>query len=172
MDHVAIDLGGRESQICIRNASGAIIKEQRVLTKNLKTFCEKLEPSRIVLETCSEAFAVAVAAKEAGHDVRVVAATLVKALGVGERRVKTDQRHARNLSEASVRMELRSVHVPTPASREVKSACGMREAAVQARTALINNVRGWLRGEILSVRTGAVETFPKRVRETLAAENK
>jgi transposase len=165
MQHVAIDLGGRESQICIRSGTGEILKEQRIRTAKLAAFFKTLEQSRIVVETCAEAFSVAVSAEEAGHEVRVVPATLVKALGVGSRGIKTDIRDARCLSEASARMEnLPSVHLPSKVSREVKAACGMRECLVESRTKLINSVRGWLRGQIISLRGGGTETFPDRVR--------
>src|SRR5690349_23841661 len=103
------------------------------------------EPSRVVMETSSEAFRLADAAKLAGHDVRVVPATLVKTLGVGARGVKTDRRDAQILSEVSCRIELPSVHVPSALARELKSMCGTREALVETRTKLINNVRGWVR---------------------------
>lgn len=165
MEHVAIDLGGRESQICIRSGTGEILKEQRVRTAKLAAFFKTLEPSRVIVETCAEAFAVATSAVDAGHEVRIVPATLVKALGVGARGIKTDVRDARCLSEASARMEnLPSVHLPSKLSRETKSACGMRECLVESRTKLINSVRGWLRGRIMSIRGGAAETFPERVR--------
>lgn len=169
MDHVAIDLGGRESQICSRGSSGGISLEKRVATRDLREFFEGIEPSRIILETCAEAFAIAAHAKDAGHDVRVVPATLVRALGVGQRGIKTDQRDARCLSEASTRVDLVSVHIPSRPSREMKAACAMREATVEARTKLINNVRGWMRGELLRIRGGATETFPGRLRSHCSA---
>jgi transposase len=46
----------------------------------------------------------------------------------------------------------------------------MRRALVEARTQLINTVRGWLRTQINGVRCGGPRTFPKRVREKLLAE--
>ncbi len=39
--------------------------------------------ARVILETCSEAFAVADLALEHGHEVRVVPASVVKSVGVG-----------------------------------------------------------------------------------------
>ena len=113
MDHVAIDLGGRESQICVRRPNNDVQFERRIPTAKLKAFFKTLEPSRVILETCAEAFAVARDAKAAGHDVRVVPAALVRALGVGQRGIKTDVRDARCLSEGSVRIDLGSVHIPT-----------------------------------------------------------
>src|SRR5205823_13965130 len=108
MQHVAIDLGGRESQICIRAADGTILRGQKVLTRTLPQLVTKWEPSRVVLETSAESFRIADAAKAAGHEVRVVAATLVRSLGVGSRGVKTDEKDARVLSEVSTRIDLPS----------------------------------------------------------------
>ena len=50
------------------------------------------------LEDNAEAFRIADAAKTAGHEVRVVPATLVRTLGVGARKTKTDRRDAQMLS--------------------------------------------------------------------------
>lgn len=61
-------------------------------------------------------------------------------------------------------MDLPSVHIPSQRSRDRKTLCGMREALVGCRTALINSVRGWLRTRIKSLRRGGTETFAKRVR--------
>jgi hypothetical protein len=57
-------------------------------------------------------------AQRHGHDVRVVAATLVRSLGVGQRGLKNDVRDARTLSEASCRIELPSVHIPSAISQD------------------------------------------------------
>src|SRR4051812_44257513 len=105
MDHIAIDLGGRESQICVVSAEGEVILQERRPTGGLKKFLSERRQSRVVMETCAEAFGVADAAREAGHEVAVVPATLVRALGVGSRGLKTDARDARNLAEASCRMK-------------------------------------------------------------------
>jgi transposase len=118
----------------------------------------------VVVETCSEAFAVADAALAAGHEVRVVPATLVRSLGVGARRLKTDRRDARVLSEVSCRIDLPSVHVPSRESRDRKTMCGMRDALVGVRTKLVNTVRGWLRAEARRPRSGELSTFSARVR--------
>lgn len=163
MNHIAIDLGGRESQVCVRDVEGVILMEKKVATRSLGRFLKRSEPSRVIVETCSEAFAIADSGLEAGHDVRVVPATLVKTLGVGARGIKTDQRDARILSEVSTRISLPSVHIPSDRSREWKSVCGMRDELVKCRTALINSVRGWLRRNLIKMRSGATESFSKRV---------
>ncbi len=103
MEHLAIDLGGRESQICVRSSDGQILEERRCGTAALAGYLASRPRSRVVVETCSEAFSVADAALAVGHDVRVVPAALVRSLGVGARRLKTDRRDARVLSEVSCR---------------------------------------------------------------------
>ncbi len=170
MNHVAIDLGGRESQICVRTPDGKIVEERRERTRLLKRYLKQLPPSRVIVETCAEGFAVADAAKAAGHEVRVVPATLVRSLGVGSRGVKTDRRDAQILSETSCRIELPSVHIPSERARERKTMSGMREALVSARTMLVNTVRGWLRTQNQSLKSGGVESFPSRVRTHCAAQ--
>ena len=164
MNHVAIDLGGRESQICVRSADGTIVDERRFSTRSLPLLMKRWEPSRVILETSAEAFKIADAARAAGHEVRVVPATLVRTLGVGDRGVKTDQKDAQALSRVSCQIDLPSVHVPSELARRLKSICGNREELIECRTKLINNVRGWMRTQLWRVRTGTTKTFPDRVR--------
>src|SRR5688572_23996065 len=94
MEHLAIDLGGKESQICIRSLEGTILLERRMLTSSLKKYLAQRPKSRVVVETCTEAFGVADSALAAGHEVRVVPAFLVKSLGVPKRRPGPDPRRA------------------------------------------------------------------------------
>jgi transposase len=164
VEHLAIDLGGRESQICLRGEDGTILEEQRLSTKLLEGLFDRA-PARVIVETCAEAFAVADLALARGHQVRVVPAALVKSLGVGARGLKSDRRDARALSAVSCRIDLPSVHVPSHWSRLTKSQCAMRERLVQARTSLVNSVRAWLRMQLKGFRGGAVKKLPARVRQ-------
>ena len=169
MNHVAIDLGSRESQICVRGPDGVILEEKRYPTRKLTEFVTTLDPSRVILETSSEAFRVADAAKAAGHEVRVVPATMVRLLGVGERGVKNDQKDARQLSSASWRTDLPSVHIPSKESRELKSLCGARDLLVATQRNLSNNVRGWLRTQLWKLPQSTMKTLPARVRAHAAS---
>ena len=72
MDHVAIDLGAKKSQICLRGADGRILEEKRLPTSDLETYLAGRPTSRVVVETCAEAFCVADAARKLGHETRVV----------------------------------------------------------------------------------------------------
>ena len=169
MEHIAIDLGGKESQICVRSADGTIVDEVRWGTRRLDAYLKKRPPGRVILETSSEAFKVADAALELGHEVRVVPATLAPTLGVGAHGVKTDRRDARVLSEVSSRIDLPSVHIPSAISRSWKATCTAREALVTARTQLINSARGWMRCNLLTSSSRSADSFAKRLRAAALA---
>lgn len=170
MQHVAIDLGGKESQLCVRGSDGKILREEKVLTRHLSNFLERQPHSRVILETCAEAFHIADLALSHAHEVRVVPATLVRTLGVGARGIKTDRRDAQVLSEVSCRIDLPSVHVPSDLARQRRSLCGLRQALVSSRTALINTARGWTRTQLVKVSPGQTSTFPERVRKAGQAQ--
>jgi transposase len=165
VNHVAIDLGSKYSQVCMRTADGTIVLERKERTAVLPMVMRTWEPSRVVVETSSEAFRMADAAVAAGHEVRVVPGTLAKQLGIGERKLKTDLRDARKLSEISCRTDLRSVHVPSSEGRELRSLLKTRHLLIGSRTQLINSVRGWLRTHLEGVRTRYAPALPKRIRE-------
>jgi transposase len=169
MQHVAIDLGSKESQVCVRREDGSIVLEKKHPTRRLAELMKTWPKSRVVLETSSESFRIADAAIDANHEVRVVPATLAKQLGVGERGVKTDLRDARKLSEVSTRIDLPSVHIPTQEVRELRSMLRSRETQLSARTMLNNSVKGWLRTMLWKPRTGTPATLPDRVRSHAAA---
>jgi len=171
VNHVAIDLGSLNSQICMRSAEGTILLEKKVKTEELPRLVTTWPPSRVVCETSSEAFLIADHAKAAGHQVRVVRSTLSKELGVGDRGIKTDRRDARKLSEVSTRIDLPAVHVPSMRGRLWRSILRSRELLIETRTKAVSHVRGWLRTQLMKLRRGATETFPARVRELWTEEN-
>ena len=170
MNHVAVDLGSKQSHFCERAPDGALLREARLKNVALRDFFSHLEPSSIVLEACSEAFTVAGWAKEFGHKVTVVPSTLAPALGVGARGVKTDKRDAENLSLASCRMAaLPSVHVPSASATALRQRLSARHLLVQMRTMVTNHVKGYLRQQVTQLKPGASKSLAKRVREHFLA---
>lgn len=169
MEHIAIDLGGRESQICVRNERGEILREMRFPTTKLEDLLAGAEPgARVVLETSAEAFQVAEWARQHGHQARVVPSSLVRALGVGERRLKNDRRDARKLSEMDCRMEVPSVHIPSARSRERQAEVTSRQALVETRTQLVNTVRSYTRTKAMPRVKATPETLAKNMRLLLS----
>jgi transposase len=167
MNHVAVDLGSRKSQFCVRSPEGQVLRQAKVKTEDLGKFFQGFDAKcRVVLETSSEAFAVADMAQSAGHEVAVVPASLAPSLGVGHRGVKTDERDAQTLSLASCRMgQLPSVYCPPQETRERRAMLAARESLVCVRTALVNSVKGWARTQLLVISGGKTSTFPDRARK-------
>ena len=168
MEHIAIDLGSRESQICVRDDRGEIIEERRRSTAQLGSYlAARPAGGRVVLETSSEAFAIADLARQSGHEVRVVPATLVRALGVGERKLKNDQRDARKLSEMDCRMGVPSVHIPSRERRDQQARVTARQGLVEVRTKLINIVRSYFLTTTCSQVKATSKTLAKNARAKL-----
>jgi transposase len=165
VQHIAIDLGGKESQICVRDRTQAILEEKRYSTKRLGEYLAKQVASRVILETSAEAFAVADLARKAGHEVRVVPATLARTLGVGARGIKTDRRDAQVLSEVSCKVDLHSVHIPSELARQWRAIGNARDALVSSRTKLVNTVKSQLRGRLVLTQARSSGLLPEKIRQ-------
>lgn len=168
MEHIAIDLGRRESQICVRDEQGQILHETRYRTSELRSYLSRRPAgARVLVESSAEAFTVADWATELGHEARVVPSILVPALGVGERGLKNDVRDARKLSEMDCRMAVPSVHIPSAARRAHQAQLTAREALVRMRTKLINTVRSFVRMRAMAPIRATAPTLPRAVRTAL-----
>ena len=105
MVYGAIDLHMRYSQIRIIDDSGAVLRDQRVMTSRerlVKAF-DGLGPMRILVETGTESEWVAQALEAAEHEVVVVDPNYAPMYGAVQRRVKTDRRDVAALAEANRR---------------------------------------------------------------------
>lgn len=167
MEHIGIDRGSKESQLGVRSTGGEIVAECRWRTDRLVVVLPGRPAARVIRETCPEALRIAALAPRAGHDVRVVAATRVRSLGVGHRGLTNDVRDARVVREASCRMDRPSVHLPTAMSQDIKAIWVSREALIKTRTPLSGRVRGEGRARLGRVRRATPERLPKRVRQAL-----
>jgi transposase len=168
MEHIAIDLGRRESQICVRDDAGQILHERRYATSELRSYLSQHRAgARVLVESSAEAFTVADWATELGHQARVVPSILVPALGVGERGLKNDVRDAPKLSEMDCRMAVPSVHIPSAERRAYQAQLTAREALVRVRTKLINTVRSFVRQRAVAPIRATPPTLPRAVRAVL-----
>jgi len=169
MKHIALDLGSKESQLCIRTRQGEIIREDRLQNAAIANALKSTETGRVVLESSSEAFAVADIALALGHEVNIVPSGLARTLGVGSRGVKTDKKDAQNLSMVSCRMEnLPQVHLPSLVARERRALLTSRHQLVKSRTGMVNHVRGYLRTRLLKAPKGTrADNFSEKIRPFL-----
>ena len=152
MEHIGIDLGAKHSHIVVMTEAQITLRT-RVETRTLPSWLERRQPSRVVMEACTQSPAVARASLAAGHQTIVVPGSLVRALGVGARGIKTDDRDAHVLALASVRNEqLPSVHLRSELSRGRREILAARTVLVRSRRSLALSIKSWLRGRLITLR--------------------
>jgi len=141
---IGVDLGDRESHVCVLDASGEVRERfevrttQRGLTKRFGEF----ERGRLALETGTHSGWASRLLADLGFEVVVANARQVRLIGARDK--KTDRLDAELLArlartDPKLLAPVQHRSAPVQADREILRA---REAAVRARTALINHVRG------------------------------
>jgi transposase len=167
VEHIGIDLGATRSHIVVLSAKGELKKRLEVPTPELPNWLKKRKPSRVVMEACTQSTRIAEASRAAKHETFVVPGQVVRALGVGARGIKTDDRDAEVLARASVRSEeLPSVHTRSEQSRSQKEMLSARAILVKSRKQMSLHIKSWFRGRLhcLSGRANSVY-FANTVRE-------
>lgn len=160
------DLHQRESQLCVLDATGAVVRETRIATRleRFATVIPPLLPARVLLEASTESGWVATALEQLGADVIVANPRYAPMYATRSRRVKTDKRDARALAEAALRGTYVATHRVSAAQRTVRELLTARDAVVRSRTRLILVVRALLRSHGVRVPGGKSTTFADRAR--------
>ena len=172
MEHIGIDLGAKHCHVVVMTATAQVVSRSKVDTRRLASWLEGRTPNRIVMEACTQSPAVARASLAAGHETIVIPGSLVRALGVGARGIKTDDRDAHILALASVRNEqLPSVHLRSDVSRSRREILAARAILVKSRRSLVLSIKSWLRGRLITIRGKAnIPAFCDAVRSAALSE--
>lgn len=147
MVYGAIDLHMRYSQIRVIDESGAVLRDQRIVTARerfVKAF-DGFGPLRIVVETGTESEWVAQALEGAGHEVIVADPNYAPMYGELQRKVKTDRRDVAALAEANRRGWYRAAHRVSAAQRETRQRLRTRRQLVQMRTGAVSLIRSLIK---------------------------
>ena len=172
MEHIGIELGAKTSHLVVFDQSGALLLRTSVRTPALGAWLRGRPMSRVVMESCTQSHAVARLSQQAKHTTVVIPRTVVRALGIGRRGIKTDDKDAETLALASVRnQDLPSVHLRSVASRSHHETVTARALLVRARTRVITHIKSWLRGRLVHLKTKASKTFSQTVRELALEHN-
>lgn len=172
MDYVGLDLGTSASQVCLLTDAGQLW-EQRLKT-SAEALCQAFGArprARILLEASTESEWVARTLEALGHEVIVADPNFAPMYATRSRRVKTDARDARALCEAARLGAYRAVRRRSERQRRRQAELAVRDSLVRARTQQINLCRALLRGAGLRVRSGAAESFVRRVGEVEVEES-
>jgi transposase len=141
---IGVDLGDRRSRVCVLDPEGEVVEEATIPT-TCAAFEHKfgaLRPSRVVIETGTHASWVHDVVAKAGHEVVVANARKVRAISANERKCdELDARMLARLGRVDVRL-LEPVRIRPEQLRLDLALIRARGAAVEARTSLINAIRG------------------------------
>lgn len=156
---VGLDLGDKFSHFCVLDASGEILETGRVATtrKGLLQRFVHLPSSRVALEVGTHSPWVERLLSELGHEVLVANARKLRLIYQNES--KNDRLDAEQLARLA-RVDPKLLHTirhRDQASQEAMAVLRSRHALVEARTKLVNHVRG------------AVKSFGSRIKRCSAA---
>ena len=170
MQSIGIDLGAKQSHLVLANDQ-APMQTLSLPTATLGAWLRTQPRSRVVMETCTQSRAVARAALAAQHETLVVPSTVVRALGVGRRGIKTDKRDAEVLATAGLRNpDLPSVYLRRPDTEAKRALLSARQALIEGRTRLVLHLKSTLRGRLVVLRaTPSAASFATSVRDALLA---
>lgn len=146
MRNVALDLGKKKSTYC-EVAKGQVV--QRTTVSQVSSLNDLLgpdqPPARVAIEACREAWHVHDLLTEWGNQVVLVDTTRSRQLGIGAHGRKTDRLDAETLARALDRGGIPAAHVLSPSRREFRNVLGVRRCLVEARTSMVNTIRGLAR---------------------------
>ncbi len=150
---VAIDLAKDVFELAMADASGRVIRRERLSRSHFGLFVETLPTCRIVMEACGGAHHWARRFQAVGHQVVLLPGQYVRPY---RRRNKTDRADCLALLEAAKNREILPVAIKTPQSQAILGLHRVRSQWMATRTARINALRGLLREYGVSLPGGAV----------------
>jgi transposase len=141
---VGIDLGDKQSQVCVLDSGGAVVEEACVATSQagLRRKLAQLEPSLVVIEVGTHSRWVSLLAEALGHTCLVANAYRARRLAEGENKNdKLDAEALARFARSDPRLLKPIQHRGAEAASDL-ALVHSRGALVSSRTMLINRVRG------------------------------
>jgi len=160
-----MDVHKRDTQICELDATGQVVREQRIRTTRdrLQAVCGGRAPARLLLEASTESEWVAQTLEALGHEVVVADPNFAPMYAQRRRRVKTDRRDAWTLAEACRLGAYRPAHRTSAPQRAVRATLTVREALIRTRARYVIVIRSLLRQAGIAVASGSPDAFLRRL---------
>jgi transposase len=161
---IGLDLGDRQSSVCIVDAAGSVVEERSVATTpaGLQRLFETRAPARIVLEVGTHSPWVSRQLTAYGHDVYVANPSAM--YGARRRTKRNDRMDAAYLARLG-RVDVQLLHAIRHRGEQTQAHLAQlraRDQLVKTRTQLINHVRGSVKSVGLRLPTTSAEAFAKR----------
>ena len=138
---IGMDLGKTTFHLVAIQEHGKVVIRKKFSRKQLLTYTANFPHSLIGMEACSGAHFIAAVLRGQGHDVRLMPAQFVKPFVKSN---KNDFIDAEAIAEAVTRENMRFVPIKTDDQLDLQALHRVRERLVRRRTALINQIRGFL----------------------------
>jgi transposase len=148
---VGIDLGKNIFHLTGLDERGSIVIRQKSSRGQLTRRFVNMLPCLIGMEACAGAHHLGRQLAALGHDVRLMPAQYVKPFLKGH---KNDYRDAEAIAEAVTRPTMRFVPLKTADQLDLQALHRVRSRLVGQRTAVINQIRGFLLEHGIAVRQG------------------
>lgn len=138
---IGIDLGKTTFHLVALGERNKILLRRKFSRSQLLAYTANLPASLIGLEACAGAHFMGAALREQGHQVRLIPAQFVKPYRKSN---KNDFIDAEAIAEAVTKQNMRFVQIKTQEQLDWQAMHRVRDRLVQRRTALINEIRGFL----------------------------
>ncbi len=138
---IGIDLGKTTFHLVGLDVRGKVLVKKKFSRKQLLAYTANLQKSLIGMEACSGAHFIGAVLRSQGHDARLIPAQFVKPFVKSN---KNDFIDAEAIAEAVVRQNMRFVPIKTDDQLDLQALHRVRDRLVHRRTAVINQIRGFL----------------------------
>ena len=138
---IGIDLGKTTFHLVAVGEQSKVVVRKKFSRKQLLAYTANLQSSLIGIEACSGAHFIGAALRSQGHDVRLIPAQFVKPYLKSN---KNDFLDAEAIAEAVARQNMRFVPIKTEDQLDLQALHRVRDRLVHRRTAIINQIRGFL----------------------------
>jgi transposase len=150
---IGIDLGKNIFHLIGLDERGTIVMRQRKTRSQMVKSLANMAPCLVGMEAFSGAHHLGRTLEKLGHRVRLMPAQYVKPYLKGH---KNDYRDAAAIAEAVQRTSMRFVPLKSADQLDLQALHRVRSRLVTQRTAVINQIRGFLLERGIPVRQGAV----------------
>lgn len=148
---LGIDLSKTTFHVIGFNARGEIVLRRKFSRKQLLQFTSNRQQMLIGMEACGGAHFLGRALRAQGHDARLMPAQFVKAFRKSN---KNDYLDAEAIAEAVQRPTMRFIPIKTDDQLDLQALHRVRDRWVARRTAVMNQIRGFLLERGITIRKG------------------
>src|SRR5262250_239948 len=138
---IGIDLGKTTFHLVALGERNKILLRRKFSRSQLLAYTANLPSSLIGLEACAGSHFLGSVLREQGHQVRLIPAQFVKPY---RKTNKNDFLDAEAIAEAVTKQNMRFVQIKSQEQLDIQAMHRVRDRLVQRRTALINEIRGFL----------------------------